>query len=95
MKDGIIAGFIAACAVTGALCADVSCKGAETAIIQGVDQACTVLDSQPEPSWVYFTCSALDAAGTVLETYTVKVPKTSSETFKMKYVKAVGDGGAK
>ena len=64
------------------------CKPAEEAIIQGVTQACTVLDSQPEPAWVYFTCAELDAAGNILASYTVKVPKEAAAKFTSDYPSA-------
>jgi hypothetical protein len=77
----------------------VSCKTAENAIVQGVDEACQVASSQTDaPDWVDFTCSMLDIAGNVIETYTVKVPAASAEQFQAKYVKTsvkLVDGGVR
>jgi predicted AlkP superfamily pyrophosphatase or phosphodiesterase len=62
-----------------------TCKVAETAIIQGVDEACTTLTSQPDPEWIYFTCAALDAAGNIIGQYTAKVPTALANDFATKH----------
>lgn len=85
---GVLMGLTAATLIGVA-----TCKPAENAVIAGVDAACVVLDKQPEPEWVYYTCVLLDAAGNVITTETVKVPKGSSQAFATKHVKALPDAG--
>jgi hypothetical protein len=52
------------------------------------DGACTQLDAQPEPGWVYFVCSLVQAADTHVTSLTVKVPADQAPKFAAAHPRA-------
>jgi hypothetical protein len=69
-----------------------ACTPAAVAVEQVVaniaDGACTQLDAQPEPGWVYFVCSLVQAADTHVTSLTVKVPADQAPKFAAAHPRA-------
>lgn len=62
-----------------------------TQAIDITNATCKVLDAQPEPAWVYFACSVIDAGGQLVQQYTVKIPKPNAAEFAMAHAPPPGN----